>query len=78
MIQNLHIVFSKETITFLDVNIVKCDDGTLHTCVHKKDTNSRQYIELSLYQPISCKKGIPFTNSQGKRYRRITADETIF
>ena len=42
----------------------------------EKDTNVHQYIEFSSYHPLSCKKGIPF--SQAKRYRRITSDDDSF
>ena len=35
-----------------------------------------QYIEISPCHPLSCKKGIPF--SQAKRYRRITSDDDCF
>ncbi|XP_053391643.1 uncharacterized protein LOC128554386 [Mercenaria mercenaria] len=68
--------YSKDTATFLDVNIEKDENGILHTSVHEKDANNHQYIEFSSCHPVPCKKGIPF--SQAKRFRRITSDNTIF
>ena len=61
--------YSTEKAIFLDVDISKNNDGTLDTSVHVKRTNNHQYIEYSSCHPLSCKKGIPF--SQAKRYRRI-------
>ena len=68
--------YSSDKATFLDVDIYKNNDGTLGTSVHVKKTNNHQYIEYSSCHPISCKKGIPF--SQAKRYRRIISDDEIF
>ena len=67
--------FSKEEATFLDVNIKK-KNNELETSVHEKVTNCHQYIEFSSCHPLSCKKGIPY--SQAKRYRRITSDNDCF
>ena len=49
---------------------------TLDTSVHVKKTNNHQYIEYSSCHPLSCKKGIPF--SQAKRYRRIISNDEKF
>ena len=68
--------YSKKEATFLDVNIEKKENGSIQTSVHEKDTNSHQYIEFSSCHPLSCKKGIPF--SQAKRFRRITSDDSVF
>ena len=68
--------YSKTNAVFLDVNIEKSDKGNLCTSVFEKDTNVHQYIEFSSCHPLSCKKGIPY--SQAKRYRRITSDDDIF
>ena len=68
--------YSKTNAVFLDVKIEKSDGGILCTSVFEKDTNVHQYIEFSSCHPLSCKKGIPF--SQATRYRRITSDDDIF
>ena len=68
--------YSKTNAVFLDVKIEKSDEGILCTSVFEKDTNVHQYIEFSSCHPLSCKKGIPF--SQAKRYRRITSDDDSF
>ena len=68
--------YSKTNAVFLDVKIEKSDEGILRTSVFEKDTNVHQYIEFSSWHPLSCKKGIPF--SQAKRYRPITSDDGSF
>ena len=65
--------YSKTEAVFLDVKLKKSDAGILKTKVYEKDTNVHQYIEFSSCIPLSCKKGIPF--SQAKRYRRITSND---
>ena len=62
--------------TFLDVNIKMKENGELETSVHEKATNCHQYNEFSSCHPLSCKQGIPY--SQSKRYRRITSDNVCF
>ena len=68
--------YSKTNAVFLDVKIEKSQDGNLCTSVFEKDTNVHQYVEFSSCHPLSCKKGIPY--SQAKRYRRITSDNDNF
>jgi hypothetical protein len=68
--------YSKTNATFLDVNLEKKDNCEIETSVHEKITNAHQYIEFSSCHPLSCKKGIPF--SQAKRYRRITSNNNIY
>ena len=68
--------YSKTNAVFLDVKIEKTDECILCTSVFEKDTNVHQYIEFSSCHPLSCKKGIPF--SQSKQYRRITSDDDGF
>ena len=69
--------YSKTEAVFLDVKLEKSDDdGILKTSVYEKDTNVHQYIEFSSCHPLSCKKGIPF--SQAKRYRRIISNDDCF
>lgn len=68
--------YSKQNTTFLDVNIHRSENGELGTSVYEKGTNCHQYIEFSSCHPLSCKKGIPY--SQAKRYRRITSDNVCF
>ena len=68
--------YSQREAVFLDVKVEKSDDGMLITSVYEKDTNVHQYIEFSSCHPLSCKKGIPF--SQAKRYRRITSNDDCF
>ena len=79
-LNNFHIKFtynySKTNAVFLDVKIETSDEGILCTSVFEKDTNVHQYIEFSSCHPLSCKKGIPFT--QAKRYRQITWDDDSF
>ena len=68
--------YSDENVTFLDEDISKNRDDILDTSVHVKTTNNHQYIEYSSCHPVSCKTGIPF--SQTKRYRRIISDDETF
>ena len=71
------IKFTYNYAVFLDVKIEKSQDENLCTSVFfEKDTNVHQYVEFSSCHPLSCKKGIPY--SQAKRYRRITSDNDIF
>ncbi|XP_053377373.1 uncharacterized protein LOC123529459 [Mercenaria mercenaria] len=68
--------YSRDTATFLDVNIGRTGDGNFDFSVHEKPTNTHQYIEFSSCHPLSCKKGIPY--SQAKRYRRLTSNDDLF
>ena len=56
--------------------MLKCSSLKKLLCILvclKKNTYVHQYIEFSSCHPLSCKKGIPF--SQAKRYRHITSDD---
>ena len=68
--------FSNKEATFLDGIIKLKENGALDTSAHEKGTNCHQYIEVSSCHPLSCKQGIPY--SQSKRYRRITSDNACF
>ena len=65
-----------EKATFLDVEISKNSDCILDTFIHVKKTNNHQCIEYSSFHPISCKRGIPF--SQAKHYRRVISNDETF
>ena len=62
--------YFKTNAVFLDVK------GTLHTSVFERNTHVHLYNEFSSCHPLSCKKGLPF--SQAKRYRCITSDTDCF
>ena len=68
--------YSKTNAVFLDVKMFKSKEGTLHTSLFEKNTNVHHYIDFLSCHPLSCKKGIPF--SQAKRYRRLTSDDDCF
>ena len=55
--------YSKTNAVFLDVKNEKSQDGNLCTSVFEKDTNVHQYVEFSSCHPLSCKKGIPYSQA---------------
>ena len=60
------IKFTKEiedqgTITFLDVQITRQNDGSLETNVHRKPTHTNRYLNYSSHHPLSQKLSVPKT-----------------
>ena len=67
---------SKTTVSFLDVSIYKDEYGQICSDIYCKPTNMHLYLDFSSSHPLSCKRGIPF--SQAKRYRRIISNSNKF
>ena len=62
---------SEETVSFLDVTIYK-DNGTLHTDVFYKPTDSHDYLPFNSYHPRHVKENIPYTLA--RRIQTIVSD----
>ena len=67
---------STQSVSFLDVSISKGDSGAVITDIFCKPTNMHLYLDFSSSHPMSCKRGIPY--SQAKRYRRIISNDDEF
>lgn len=66
--------YSKHKINFLDVIIEKDAMGHLSTDIHKKPTDTHNYLNSNSAHPNHCINSIPF--SQFLRIRRIVSDQT--
>ena len=66
--------YSKTDTTVLKLE--KSDAGTLKTSVYEKDINVHHYIQFFSCHPLSCNRGILF--SQAKRCRRIISNDDYF
>jgi hypothetical protein len=67
--------YSSRKIDFLDVTIIKDEEGYLTTDVFQKETDTHSYLHQSSSHPNNCKKGIPY--SQFLRLRRLCTDNSI-
>ena len=67
---------SKSSVPFLDVSVSKDVTGKIVTDIFCKPTNMHLYLDFTSSHPLSCKRGIPF--SQAKRYRRVISDDGTF
>ena len=57
------IQFTKEIqqdnkLPFLDINLMKEDDGTISTSVYRKKTHTDQYLQFSSHHPIAHKQAV--------------------
>ena len=64
--------YSTRNMDFLDVTVMKDDEGNLTTDVFQKETDTHSYLQQSSSHPNNCKKGIPY--SQFLRLRRLCTD----
>ena len=67
--------YSKETIHFLDVQVIKKDDRIV-TDLYTKPTDTHQLLHHSSCHPSHTKRGIPY--GQALRLRRICSEEGFF
>ena len=67
---------SQQFVSFIDVSISKSELDTVVTNIFCKPTNMHLYLDFTSSHPMSCKRGIPY--SQAKRYRRIISDDNAF
>ena len=67
--------YSKETIHFLDVQVIKKDDRIV-TDLYTKPTDTYQLLHHSSCHPSHTKRGIPY--GQALRLRRICSEEGYF
>ena len=52
-----HETENKKSISFLDVKLTRVDNGTLRTCVYRKETSSNIYIGWNSFAPRTWKIG---------------------
>ena len=80
LLNDMHpqINFTKESsstkLTYLDVNIVKTDNG-FQTVIHNKETDSDSYLPFSSCHPRHTTTSIPF--NLARRVRALTDDTSI-
>ena len=67
---------SRTRVNFLDVWVVKREDGHLITDLYTKPTDSNNYLHFYSAHPKHCKKAIPL--GQFLRLRRICSRDTDF
>ena len=68
--------YSKTDTCTIVLKLEKNDAGTLKTSVYEKDINVHHCIQFFSCHPLSCNRGILF--SQAKRYRRIISNDDYF
>lgn len=68
--------YSSSSIHFLDLNIYRDEDGSIHTTVFRKDTDVNSLLHSQSFHPTSLKKNIP--KGQFLRARRICDTDTDF
>ena len=68
--------YSRDSIEFLDVMVIKEEGGGLKTDLFVKDTDTHQYLDFSSCHTFHTKKGIPY--GQALRIRRIVSDDDVF
>ena len=67
---------STTQLSFLDVMVLKRNNGVICTDLFRKPTDARNYLHYSSAHPKSCKNGIPY--SQFLRIRRICSEYEFF
>ena len=68
--------YSTKQLSFLDVMVLKRNNGFISTDLFRKPTDARNYLHYSSAHPKSCKNGIPY--SQFLRIRRICSEYEFF
>ena len=67
--------YSKQTVTFLDVQIYLSKNRKLKTKLYRKPTDCMALLHFHSHHPLSCKEGIIY--SQALRYNMIISDDHI-
>ena len=67
--------YSKQTITFLDVQMYLSENKKLKTKLYRKSTECMTLLHFPSQHPLSCKEGIIY--SQALRYNMIISDDHI-
>ena len=67
---------SRDSISFLDVQVTLSEGGVLSTDLFCKPTDTHQYLHKKSCHPWHTKKAIPY--SQALRYRRICSEDRFF
>ena len=49
-----------QKLDFLDITIILWENGTLHTDIHYKSTNSHRYLDYHSFHPLHVKNNIPY------------------
>jgi hypothetical protein len=62
---------SETSVSFLDTRVNLAPDGTLHTDLYTKPTDSHNYLLFSSAHPRHCLNGIPYGQFLRARRRRI-------
>ena len=68
--------YSRETISFLDVQVTMGEGGVLTTDLFCKPTDTHQFLHRKSCHPWHTKKAIPY--SQALRYRMICSEDRQF
>ena len=67
--------YSKQTVTFLDVQIYLSETTKLKTKLYRKPTDCMTLLHFHSHHPLSCKEGIIY--SQALRYNMIISEDHI-
>jgi hypothetical protein len=67
---------STTSVNFLDTTIILNSDGSLHTTLYCKPTDSHNYLHFTSAHPLHCKTSLPY--SQFLRVRRICSNITDY
>ena len=68
-------IYSKQTVTFLDVQIYFLENRKRKTKLYRKPTDCMALLHFHSHHPLSCKEGIVY--SQVLRYNMIISDDHI-
>ena len=68
-------IYSKQTVTFLDVQIYLPENRKLKTKLYRKPTDCMTLLHFHSHHPLSCKEGIIY--SQALRYNMIISEDHI-
>ena len=67
--------YSKQTATFLDVQIYLSETRKLKTKLYRKPTDCTTLLHFHFHHPLSCKEGVIY--SQALRYNMIISEDHI-
>lgn len=76
--QNLKFTYEEESnnqLSFLDVCLIKRNDGSLSRAIHRKPTWSGQYIHFKSFAPIKYKRGL--VRCLFERVKRIATSDQV-
>lgn len=72
----LSLEYSRECINFLDLTILKFDQGFLHASVYRKPTDRNTILNARSFHPNRLKENVPYGHFQG--VKRICDQENVF